>query len=567
MIKKNLAFIFRKYHKWIALVIGVQAVIWCVSGLYMTSIHIDIIHGDHLVKSTRIDNLPNKVDQELFAAFDNHGVQFEKLSFVNEQPVLQIVDQDKTIKVNLLTGKAAPQITEQDIRYLASRTYAGDAQLVKVELLASYPAEIGGRNQPVWKVSYDDLLSSTLYFNAQSAQLIRARSDLWRWFDFLWMLHIMDYESRENVNNNLLRVASTLGLILCLGGVGLLFYSFGHRKSKAVTAVGVLKTCHKWLALAIGIQLVLWMVTGIGFSLLDHEKVSGKYLVAAEPEKSIEFNSQQIHQILNRFSKVVSIRASTLDQKSVYQVNLINEVVLLDSASLQPITIAEKNARSIAKHGYVGEGKLASVELITTRTTENRKFSLPLWKVNFTDSENSSLYVNGKTGQIAGAKTDTWRLFDLFWMLHIMDYGERDDFNHALIIFAAAISSFVALSGFIMLFSVFSLKDLDFRNRFKPKRMIFQSKEGEVVEVNYRWFTRLVDLARKRKIDIRSDCGGGGSCGLCRIKLVTSSPISEADKRMLSSDQLEQGYRLSCQINLQDKMRAEMSHKHLDPLR
>ena len=41
----------RKTHKWLALIIGVQAVFWTLSGLYMTAVHIDIIHGDHLVRA------------------------------------------------------------------------------------------------------------------------------------------------------------------------------------------------------------------------------------------------------------------------------------------------------------------------------------------------------------------------------------------------------------------------------------------------------------------------------------------------------------------------------------
>ena len=40
----------RRVHKWLALFVGVQAVIWTLSGLYMTAVHIDIIHGDHFIR-------------------------------------------------------------------------------------------------------------------------------------------------------------------------------------------------------------------------------------------------------------------------------------------------------------------------------------------------------------------------------------------------------------------------------------------------------------------------------------------------------------------------------------
>ena len=52
--------------------------------------------------------------------------------------------------------------------------------------------------------------------------LVRHRS--WRWFDFLWMTHTMDYEGRDNFNTIVLRAFSLLGLITVLSGF-LLWYT------------------------------------------------------------------------------------------------------------------------------------------------------------------------------------------------------------------------------------------------------------------------------------------------------------------------------------------------------
>lgn len=41
----------RRLHKWLAVVVGIQAAVWTLGGLYMTAVHIDIIHGDHFVGS------------------------------------------------------------------------------------------------------------------------------------------------------------------------------------------------------------------------------------------------------------------------------------------------------------------------------------------------------------------------------------------------------------------------------------------------------------------------------------------------------------------------------------
>ena len=48
--------------------------------------------------------------------------------------------------------------------------------------------------------------------------MIRIRNDRWRAFDFLWMLHTMDYRGRADFNNRALRAFSVLGLVTVLSG-------------------------------------------------------------------------------------------------------------------------------------------------------------------------------------------------------------------------------------------------------------------------------------------------------------------------------------------------------------
>ena len=48
----NAPVIARKAHKWLTLIIGIQALLWMVSGAYMAVVDIDFIHGDPLVRNT-----------------------------------------------------------------------------------------------------------------------------------------------------------------------------------------------------------------------------------------------------------------------------------------------------------------------------------------------------------------------------------------------------------------------------------------------------------------------------------------------------------------------------------
>ena len=216
--------------------VGVQALIWVVSGLYMTTIHIDIIRGEHLVVDKQPEPLAEAAIKPLSQPFlEQLGViNSIKLSRINGKNIYLIGVDEKLVRVDAESLAFLPEFDDQMIKQIALSYYAGSAQISAINLLEKHPPELGSRPQPVWQVTFDDWLESTLYFNAQTGELRSKRSNLWRWFDFLWMLHIMDYESRADINNWLLRAAASLGTLLAISGIGLLVYSFRQDRSSAV---------------------------------------------------------------------------------------------------------------------------------------------------------------------------------------------------------------------------------------------------------------------------------------------------------------------------------------------
>ena len=55
-----------------------------------------------------------------------------------------------------------------------------------------------------------------------------------------------------------------------------------------------------------------------------------------------------------------------------------------------------------------------------------------------------------------------WRIFDFVWMLHIMDYQDRDNFNTWLLISAAALALIISLSGMYLVVKTVRRKDFGF---------------------------------------------------------------------------------------------------------
>src|SRR3712207_24112 len=50
MSSMRLPLVTRRVHKWLSLFVGIQALLWSLTGLYMVAVSIDVIHGDQLVR-------------------------------------------------------------------------------------------------------------------------------------------------------------------------------------------------------------------------------------------------------------------------------------------------------------------------------------------------------------------------------------------------------------------------------------------------------------------------------------------------------------------------------------
>lgn len=229
----QLAFWVRRAHKWIGLLIGVQALLWMISGLYMVVVPLEVIHGDHLahVPTERLNPSASRITQaQLHESYP--AITSIRLKVLLGKEVYEIKQDKKISLVDAASGKTISPLDRDSIVALADAAYVGEGSIRSVEWITKAPQEVGARPVPLWAVHYDDVDpgSSTLYFSPFSGDLVARRHELWRWFDFLWMFHIMDYEEREDVNNTLLRVASITGLAFALSGAWLLFYSFQRRR-------------------------------------------------------------------------------------------------------------------------------------------------------------------------------------------------------------------------------------------------------------------------------------------------------------------------------------------------
>ena len=207
--------------------------LWTLTGFYMVAVHIDIIHGDNLVRSAAaqpfdLDGLA--APSRIVAAVP--GVSELRLRRFSGRLVWRAETPEGARLFDARTAAPLPPLTEAQIREQARRIYTGDGKIVAVRLLTRAPQEMQARKPPFWQVEFEGWNRPTLYLSPQTGELISRRHALWRVFDFAWMLHIMDYDERTDVNNPLLRVATWSAFAMALTGAWLLIWSFPRRKRK-----------------------------------------------------------------------------------------------------------------------------------------------------------------------------------------------------------------------------------------------------------------------------------------------------------------------------------------------
>ena len=74
---------------------------------------------------------------------------------------------------------------------------------------------------------------------------------------------------------------------------------------------------------------------------------------------------------------------------------------------------------------------------------------------------------------------------------------------------------------------------------FLPDGLTATAADGESV----------LDVARRLRLFVETDCGGEGTCGKCALRVMGAAPAATAaDERHLTHAQLDDGWRLSCQV-------------------
>lgn len=202
---------FRTWHRWLGIVVGVQMVVWAISGAYMVIVQLPFIHGEHLTQEANGEIQDASLINRFPAVLESYP-HVKQIYLVNRfvdgeaQDLAQLHSDTGKFLVNLKT-LAPVELSEADIKALAAAYYAkGEPKISGVEYLEDAPpSELSERYLPIWRVNFDDFGNTSLYLHPQTGEMTVRRHDFWRAFDIMWMFHIMDYEERVDITTWWLR--------------------------------------------------------------------------------------------------------------------------------------------------------------------------------------------------------------------------------------------------------------------------------------------------------------------------------------------------------------------------
>jgi hypothetical protein len=232
---KSKHYYIRKSHRYLGVLLGIQFLFWTVGGLYFSWTNLDEIHGDfqhrpvprlkagiHLVA-------PDRVWLQLDPKADSlHAVQ---LTTILQRPFWSIryyaAGQLHSVLADAQTGQLRPAVAREEAIAIARESFIGKGDLQSVEYIGATHGhhEYRGKPLPAWAVTFRHPTNTTVYVSADYGRVESFRNNKWRVFDFLWMMHTMDYRERDNINNWVLRVFSLFGLLTIFSGFALFWVS------------------------------------------------------------------------------------------------------------------------------------------------------------------------------------------------------------------------------------------------------------------------------------------------------------------------------------------------------
>lgn len=215
--------LFARWHIWLGWLAGVPLLLWCASGLVMVAKPIEEVRGDHLRRELAAELLTGNPAPVVIEREVRGQVREIRSLMQNGRAVTLVTRMDGGVtRYYAITARELGPFTDVEARLLVAKAIVGGDKVAGVRLFgADDPAPDFRRPVAAWQVTLAD--GTHVYVGRDSGAIEAVRTRWWRIFDFVWGLHIMDLQTREDTHHPILILFASLALVSSVIGVTLLF--------------------------------------------------------------------------------------------------------------------------------------------------------------------------------------------------------------------------------------------------------------------------------------------------------------------------------------------------------
>ena len=227
-----------------------------------------------------------------------------------------------------------------------------------------------------------------------------------------------------------------------------------------------LRALHKWLSIVIGLQVVIWVTSGMIISLLDQQIVSGRSTRQALPTNQaltpiatlVPLRSLDI----NPAEAITAVRLERVVAKLIYRITTASGTKTFDAETGAVFALSDAQANRLAAASYRGTGTMVMSEYLADGSEETPKAGA-VWRVAFSDGIATRVYISALDGSVVAHRNRYWKVVDFLLMLHFMDYVRAHNFNNPQIIVIAFLALWLTISGLLLVKTNFTRRDFTWR--------------------------------------------------------------------------------------------------------
>ena len=210
--------IVRNTHKYLSFFISLQLFLWTISGIYFAFNKIELVRGEQYRLT---ESFPVNFNEVKFSRSDVQ--QVKAINRLGE--IIFVVSGSKSTEYLDSFGAPVNKLNKSEVFEIVSSSSTLKPIDLEEITESSKGSEFRGRNLPLYKVTSlnDKDKKINLYLNVFSGEITAVRSLQWRIWDLMWGFHIMDWQTRDKINNIFLQIFSILALVSSISGIMLFF--------------------------------------------------------------------------------------------------------------------------------------------------------------------------------------------------------------------------------------------------------------------------------------------------------------------------------------------------------